>query len=196
MVEAISMKPSLKILGISVRNIFFLNTHEIQQTIRKAQPTVYKISVFRGLPNTLKIKIEKKQPAIIWQINDEKYLVAEDGIVLGKIQEEVPEDLAIIIDKKNLPIEIDSQIMTQSFINFVRLANQKMKDELSLTIEEVYINETTFQVSFKTFNFEIFFNTTRDLDNQIKALKTVLEKHQKEIKQYVDLRVNGRVYYK
>lgn len=177
------------------KNIFLLNSGEIEQIIKEKQPVAYKVEIRRGLPDTLKIKIENKLPVIIWQTQNKNYFVASDGFILGETQDTSLSNLIKILDRKNIAVSNETQILSASFIDFVLSAKRKVKEEVGLESVEIAVEETTFQVSIKTTGFEIIFDTTRDLDNQINALKTVLDKHKSEITKYVDLRVNGKAYW-
>jgi len=177
------------------KNILLLDTGEIQKLIQEKQPIAYKIEIRRGLPDTLKIKIENKTPVLIWQSQNKSYFIAADGYVLGEMQDPASSNLIKVMDQKNIAVKTETQILSPFFIDFVTQAIGKIKDESGLNPLAVDVQETTFQINVKTANFEIILDTTRDLDNQIKALKTVLDRHKNEITKYVDLRVNGKAYW-
>lgn len=177
------------------KNIFFLNTDGIKKIIRRLQPTAVNIDLRRGIPNLIRIKIENEQPTAVWQTGDKSYLLSKDGFILGTAPDILPSSLVKIIDKQNLPVLENQEVATGRFLDFVTKVRDKMKNDLSLETEEVWIEDSTFQVTFKTTNFSVIFDTTRDLDNQVGGLKTVLDKHKAEITKYVDLRVNGRAYW-
>lgn len=177
------------------KNILLLDTSKIQKHVQEKQPTAYKVEISRGLPDTLKIKIENKTPAVIWQTQDKSYFIAVDGFVLGETQDSASSNLIKVLDQKNIAIKTETQIVAPSFVDFVTKAIDQIKNETGLNPLAVNVGETTFQINVKTADFEIILDTTRDLDNQIKALKTVLDKHKNEITKYVDLRVNGRAYW-
>ena len=73
-------------------------------------------------------------------------------------------------------------------------ARSKLKDIMELDHFEV--NETTFQLdAIMTSGLKLKFDTTRSVDSQLEALKKFLSDHPNEAEVYIDLRVEGKVFY-
>lgn len=109
-----------------------------------------------------------------------------------------------IYDRKNGPVNIKDQVVSPDIIEFILLAKEGLKQ-----IE----NEVGFSMAASDFEivswqdvrarissgWQIYFNPTYSIESQLKALEIVLGK---EIKkqvgslEYIDLRIEGRVYYK
>ena len=176
-------------------NIFLFNVRGMTEELKSKYPEFLDIEVSRGIPSTLRVRFEERSPKIIWQSNYKYYLVDENGLVF-KVVENRPLDLPLVIDNKNLVISLPSQIATTNFVDFIINAKIKIKD-YGLQINQFEINETIFQVDAQTDkNIKIIFDITRNLSDQLDAFGKVYSEHKDEIKEYLDLRVEGKVYYK
>lgn len=176
------------------RNIFLVNSKNIKKQITENRPEYANILVLRGLPSTLRIKFQERAGKIVWQSNGIYYLVDKDAIAFKEAS--FDEKLPLVIDSKNLEVKVPSIVAPSNFIEFIRNAASQSKD-LGLNIVNFVVNETTFQVDALTEeNLKIKFDTTRPLSDQIDALKRVYFEHKSAIKEYIDVRVEGWVYYK
>lgn len=77
----------LSISGIGPRNsLLFLDAAKIRANL-KILPLVKEASVTKLYPDRLLIEIEERRPFALWQDDGELRIVAEDGVVLGLIQD-------------------------------------------------------------------------------------------------------------
>lgn len=176
-------------------NIFLFDTNKIKNEILKNNLQITDVNVYRGIPGTIKITLFERLPKLIWQTSGTKYLIDEKGIIYYKINPDEIYDLTIITDNKNLSVALNSEVATINFIDFVFEINSKLKEN-AYDISEYQINETIFQIDAITKdNKKIIFDTTRSSSDQIDALILTAKEHKEEIKSYIDLRVEGKVYY-
>jgi len=75
----------------------------------------------------------------------------------------------------------------------------QIKDTLGIGIEKIFLNSSDKLVIMTKEKWEIYFHPERDIEWQLKKLKTVLEKEFSGDKRmdlkYIDLRFGDRVYY-
>ena len=77
----------LSISGIGPRNsLLFLDAAKIRANL-KLLPIVKEASITKLYPDRLLIEIEERVPFALWQNNGALRIVAEDGVVLGSIQD-------------------------------------------------------------------------------------------------------------
>lgn len=182
-----------KLDALKGTNIFSFHSKKLEQEIIAKNQNYLAVKVYRGLPDTVRVKFQDREARIIWQTQGQRYLVDKDAILFQKT--EGISDFPIVIDARNLDVEIPSQIATANFVDFVKSAAAEI-NQSNIVIQEFQINETTFQLEAVTEGFKIIFNTLRPLSEQIDAFRTVYEKSQDQIKEYIDLRIEGWVYYK
>lgn len=177
------------------KNIFSLKTDSIKEIIFAENPEYQNVKILKGIPNTLRVIFENRTPKIIWISNLDSYLVDASGIVFKKDNTET--NLVKVIDKKGIAVEISSQIATQNFISFVISAQDQINNYSDFKVDHLEINETTFQVEAITNKkIKLIFDTARPLSDQVDAFKKAYEEKKSEITEYMDVRVEGVVYYK
>lgn len=68
---------------------------------------------------------------------------------------------------------------------------------MNIEINSIEIGEVTLELTVVTKDgLRIIFDTTKNLGNQIDRLKNVLEQYGKDIHEYIDLRIENKVFYK
>ncbi len=187
------------------QNILWLSVTNPEAAILKAQPVIKQIQLLRGIPDTLIVKLIARQSAMIWQVNDHWYTVDSTGFVfidqtLTKKDDGSYNDpttnLPIVVDTKNLPVKVGQVIIRPQFIRFVAALKDRLPKEAKVHLIRAEVGETTFNVTAVTDSgYNILFDTTRTVDNQMKTLDQVLDSKRNDIHQYVDVRVRGWVYY-
>lgn len=146
--------------------------------------------------NQLTIVIQEHQTSIVWQTAGEKFLVNRYGVVYDKAGDNTP--LIMVEDLKNVPVSLNQKVVAPDFIEFVTsfVANLPRKTNISIT--RITIPETTFEVEMYTNQkWRIILDTTRPPDDQLNSLVRVLrEMEGNPPKDYVDLRIPNKVFYK
>jgi cell division septal protein FtsQ len=180
--------------GLKGLNIFSFHAQTLEQNIIAKNQNYLSVRIDRGLPDTVRVKFQDREAKIVWQTRDQLYFVDKDAILFQKAEDSG--GLSIVKDLRNLEVTFPAQIATTNFVDFVRSAQTEIAQS-NLIIQEFQIDETTFQLEALTDKgFKIIFNTLRPLSEQIDAFRTVYEKNKDQIKEYIDLRVEGWVYYK
>jgi cell division septal protein FtsQ len=179
-------------------NIFLYNGSNIAAKIKDNFPLISEVSIQKGIPDTIRIIIIERQPVIVWQTADKKYLVDKDGYAYLEADANNSKDLPVIIDSQNIPVKLSSRIASRNFLDFVRQMIEKFSPRTNLKAKELRINETTFDLTIVTTDgYSVFFDTTRDAEIELDDLRRVLTHlNGSKPKEYIDLRVEGWAYYK
>ena len=179
--------------SIKGKNIFLVKSSKTKGDLLKKFPELIDINVIRGLPDTIKISYSERTPKIIWQSAGRYFIVDENGITFREIQGAA--DLPLVKDNNDLAINIGKQVVSANFISFVTELRPKLKEQVEINRFEV--NETTFQLdAIMVSGLTLKFDTTRSVDSQLSDLKKFLADRSNEAQEYIDLRVEGKVYYK
>lgn len=176
------------------QNIFLLGGRRAEENLKHQQPGIQRIRIVRGLPATLKVELVERDALLTWETQGKKYLVDSSGVVFKETDKD---KFFLIKDSNNIQVELGRQIIDPDFVEFVRLVNQEIPLRTELKIVYFEVVETTYQIQVVTDgNKRIILNTMRQITPQVTALKKVWEEHKDEIGEYIDLRVEGMVYYK
>jgi len=132
------------------------------------------------------------------------YFLDQEGRAGEKIPEEIvlEKNLPVLYDQSFKKVESREKILEPSFLNFLFQVQDLLSLKTDLKIREFIVPiPDSRDLYIKTDKgYQIFFDTQQSLQDQLEALTLVLkediEKNNKEVKYYVDLRVQGLVYYK
>ncbi|MFH0912489.1 MAG: hypothetical protein V1807_02425 [Patescibacteria group bacterium] len=142
----------------------------------------------------LQIIIEEHETSLIWRTNNEQFLVNRAGVVYDIAPPDSP--LLVVEDLKNVPVSLKQQILTTDFIEFVNFVAANLPRKTNLNVRQIVVPETTFEVEVITNEgWKIIFDATKSPDTQLNNLAKIL-RDGAHPRQYVDLRILDRVYYK
>ena len=78
-------------------NLFRLSTDGMADRLR-ALPTVADASIEVALPDTLRVRLVERQPIVVWQVGERRFLVDADRVVFAEA--DAPVDLPVIDDRR------------------------------------------------------------------------------------------------
>lgn len=184
--------------GFKGKNIFLFTIGQKDKELAKAQSSVEKLDIIKGIPDTLKVDVLVRKPAIRWKSKNVDYFIDNDGTVFS-LDNPTDDDKSkpLVIDNKNISVILGSKMVTNSFIDFVEKVSSEFSTKVGKDIAEIKVNDTTLDLEIKLKDsYTIYLSTLNDLDDQLYLLSKVIGSHDSEIKEYVDLRVTNRAYYK
>ena len=76
-------------------NLIALDTSPLEEELT-ALETVTGASVAVRLPDTLVVRLDERQPILVWQVGARRYLVDADGTLFARLGKEVPPDVAAL----------------------------------------------------------------------------------------------------
>ena len=159
---------------------------------------VKSFSIIREFPNNIKIEIVEKSPIFVWQILDKKYLVDENGYAWANYEEKYA-SLPVVVDTKNVPVQVGAKIVPGSFVTFTRdiFNNFEGTTGIPISKSEVLDIISDLKITSKD-GWYVYFDTTRTAKNQLTGLVRVLEEVRNKGRklEYVDLRIDNRIFYK
>lgn len=150
----------------------------------------------RILSKKLLITVEEHETTIIWQTNNQRFMVNRFGVVYDIAPDNSP--LTIVEDLKNVPINLNQKILTTDFIEFVTSIMANLPRKTNLVARRIMVPETTFEIEVLTSEgWTIILDTTRSSETQLNNLVRVLKANVgNPPRQYVDLRIEDRIYYR
>ncbi|MEI6498373.1 MAG: FtsQ-type POTRA domain-containing protein [bacterium] len=178
-------------------NILLLNESEIQEKILKEIPEIKSAEIYRGIPNAIKIVVLEREGKMIWQSNNIKYLVSSQGEVSRQVNDGEQFNLPVVNDAKNLAVSPGESLVSPNFVAFIINIYDNFFTETNIKPTTFEIQDTTFDVNLQTeAGFYVKFNSLRSSKKQLDNLKIVLAEKRQDIKEYIDLRIDGWAYYK
>ncbi|TSD02072.1 MAG: Uncharacterized protein Athens071425_170 [Parcubacteria group bacterium Athens0714_25] len=197
-----------KYWGIVEKNNFILVFEgKLENKILDKFRKIRSIEVEKIFPNTLNIIIDERESLLIWSAGDEKFVLDENGRAYeradfnSKLVKE--NNLVEIKDESNKSVSIGEKVLSSDYIDFSLAIRDRIEKEIDLPIENQYRTNSRIadEVIVRTQEgWDIFLNNKLDLDYSSRMLKTFLEKQvgqdQRRELEYVDLRIEKKIYYK
>lgn len=199
-VEAEVLEAAKEVLGRKVFNILPLdslalfNKDKISKEISESC-ALKSISINRKFPSSLEIQTEERKGIINWCDADDCHLIGEDGEIASK---DLNPDFAMVSEN----CSDESKKRNKEKAAFILKANELIANKLDIKIKSFSLESCfTQKLAAKTdAGFEVYFNLSRPVDEQENVLYNVLiEKISKKDwgkLEYIDLQVEGKVYYK
>lgn len=179
------------------QNIFLFKTDQAKLEAQQKFPQIKEIAVFKGLPNAVKIQIVEKKNSIIWQTNNLRYYVDAEGKISRQILSDESVTTPTVADNRNRPIAVGEAIISPEFIYFVNYVSGHFEENTNRTVTNYAIDETSYDLTVTSSEgMRYFFDTTRSPEKQLLDLRKILTTYNDQIKEYVDLRIDGWGYYK
>ncbi|TSC93751.1 MAG: Uncharacterized protein CEN91_129 [Candidatus Berkelbacteria bacterium Licking1014_85] len=175
------------------KNIILFNTRKISKTLLEKQPAIKSIKVIVGYPDTVRINLIERDGVLIWESGGKKYLIDKEGVVFKETQKD---DLIRVMDEKNVPVVLGQRILSTDLVDIIKIMSVKIPAIVSLPIKNFSISDSLFCITAHTEKFRMVFYTQIPIADQLTVLQKLYTSHKDEIKEYIDLRVDGYAYYK
>ncbi len=185
--------------GWLTENWLFLDTKWLADQLKKQFSQSDRIVVEKQFPNKIVIKSDEQNPAMVWQSGGRYYLVSAGGRVITEQGSKDNADLLHVTDNNNIPVQAGDHVVSKNFVDFATHV-QKYAADHSLNPLSFSVTETTTELLAKTpQGYIIKFDTSQDVNSQLRSLTAVLDSlnaSKKKPAKYIDLRVRGKVFYK
>lgn len=184
------------------KNILFFDSDKIKNELEE-DLTVKEVSIKKSYPNTININIIVREPRLLWEESDgSKYLVDEDGLAFfdfqgGEVGEY--ETLPKINNKLITLNKVGDKVASQDFVEFIKFMMDNFESEISDKITSIAIDSSKTEITISTDKgYKVYFNSERSAAGQLKNLQQVKNEVKSGNKslEYVDLRIETRIFYK
>jgi cell division septal protein FtsQ len=177
-------------------NLLMVRTGRLEEAMLKADPALRQIEITRRWPSALKVKVNEKAPALIWQNGSQQFILDSDGSLIGYAE---GQKLPVIVDLAGLPVKVGDRVVSRTFVQFcVDIAAGLGKRGIKVT--RFAVPATTSEVEVSTDKgYVIKFDTARGAEAQLVDLSAVLKtlsKLRKTPAEYIDLRIERKAYYR
>ena len=86
------------------QNLFLLDTDELARRLTMI-PAIRGASITVALPDEVRVDVAEREGLLVWQVGTDRYLVDEDGLLFGRVDETSPEAAA------KLPVVDDQRVV-------------------------------------------------------------------------------------
>ena len=196
-----------ELLGKSVlnRSKLLIDTKRLEQEIREAYPELGDVSVTIPLATRrLVVDAAPARPSILLVGSGETLVVDDMGRAILTAREapsSMKDNVPVLEDQSGIDLKLGSYVLPASAVKFVEKVHQQLT-EAGLRPESYVLPAIPHElhVSLKGEKYYIKFDITGEGDLQagsFRALhKYISNQSSAKPKQYVDVRISGRVFYK
>lgn len=191
--EAIRDFLNRKILRVfPADGIVLFSRKKAQEEIEKLE-SIKSAAVKWNIPNSLDISIEERIGALNWCDTGNCGVLDAGGF---KMSEALDANFPIVNEScKSENFENNSQNNKINKIIFISELNNLLS-RIDIKTKNFYLEDCfTQKIIAKTGEFDIYFNLAVSAEKQVNVLQNILADKNRVIEEYVDLQVEGRVYY-
>jgi cell division septal protein FtsQ len=205
---AIEEKISGKFLGIIPKNnLLFVYENNVKKYLLNKFKRIEDIKVKKIFPEKIIISVKEKQFQLIFSTGEQKYLIDENGSAWPRddfeLDDAEKESLITLMDESAKPIADAKMALSGDFIKYIMDVRDGIKNDAGIEISRNFYSPRLISgdLTVETKDgWKIYFNREIDLSKSIGILKSILgENIKKEYipnLEYIDLRINNKVYYK
>jgi cell division septal protein FtsQ len=197
-----------KYLGVIPRDEFLLISqkkvsHQLLNHFRKIESA----EVRKTFPDKLEIRITERKALVLWCSGGPCYVVDEKGLAFSGIDLDSPyareNKLIKITDNSARPVTLGEQIIQPERMNYILNLPEELKSlaGIEMTGESSVPSYVAEELEVMTQGgWRVFFSSAFPADEAIKMLKVFLDQKNFSLDlgnlDYIDLRVEGKLYYK
>jgi len=197
-----------KILGIvNKNNLFLTSKNKIRKDILEKFRQIRDVEVRKKFPSELDVRIEERVPTMLFRGSAEWFILDENAVAYDTANPEAEEikkyDLPSLSDMDGKEITIGDSVLNAEYMRYVLDLKKKMKSDTEVEIENDLQTPSLISKDIRVKAKEgwgIYFNENINVDKEIETLNVVLEskieKSQRPDLEYIDLRIDNKVYYK
>lgn len=181
------------------KNVFFFDSDAFKTEALAVFQEIKDISINKKPPHTLNIAVTERETAGIWCFVDGCKYFDKEGVTWGEAAKSSGFLILVVDDLRSNMQEMDRELLAG-----IMLISERLK-ELNILVSKFTVPDN-FIGDFKVLTsdgYELLFNMDSDIKEQLDVLEIFLAEKQNESPpaggfkpQYIDLRINGRVYYK
>jgi len=189
---------------IPQNSLILFPEQKLEELLKERIPSIKEVKITKKIstqPFSLIIEIKERERVMVYCGEIKCFYLDEDGFAF----EEAPEiygGLGLTLkDNSKREVKIKEIAINKDLVSFLSQVKELLEESLSLSLLNFQIDfyPTRDLTAITSEGWQIFFNPTGDPKTQVQALKMVLEekiKEQRNQLEYIDLRVENRVYYR
>lgn len=195
-------------------NINLFDLAAAKQKIIEEFPRIDALDLKKEYPDKITVNIKERKIADILCLDNDTnndsqiskydfskcFFVDNNGIAFDVAADTQGFLILRIWDKRGQDIELNKKALNPEFIDFVRQIKDDFRSTINANIKLLVLEHPAQRELIALVDdWKIIFNVSSDAKNQLAVLKQVLEKEIKDKKNnldYIDLRIDGRAYYK
>lgn len=184
-------------------NLFLIQGSVLSQKLEDEYFIIDSVEVQKVFPNIIRVEIEEKIPVVVWQQNNTKFYVDQEGYVIDRVAATADTgDVPLVVNQVPADIpEIGDYVIHPDSLEHVAITQKELPTKIGVTTK-LFTMPTGFAREYSVQTSEgwsIIFSRERPVEAQLDGLKSMLQGaigDKRSFLQYVDLRVSNTGYFK
>ncbi|MFZ2976135.1 MAG: FtsQ-type POTRA domain-containing protein [Candidatus Moraniibacteriota bacterium] len=206
---------------IKKNNLILIRVGKIKKDIKNEFKIIREIKIKRKFPEKLIVSIIERRPQMVFCSADKCFILDENGEAYDNYfsnEENDKNNFITLNEESPREIGLGEIILEKDYMNYALGIKQELLEKLEIEADNhfrvtslisgdiiVKTKEGPPRVDERSFSrvetsWEIYFNENINLEKEIEMLKVVLEnkieKNQRQDLEYIDLRIDNKIYYK
>lgn len=192
---------------IAKNNILLIRSQELESALAKDFKKISSVKVQKIFPETLVISIQERQALLVWCSGEECWMVDENGFAYASADFNSPEvtenNLIVVRDASRSPMVFDRAVLKPEIVDFLLAMRKEAHAILDLDLNREFETPKSVSgdiVATTSEGWKIMLNKDLGAKKEVEMLQIVLDQNVGQDKradlEYVDLRTEGKVYYK
>lgn len=188
-----------KILFWPTKNIFAVNTEEIEKTGLAQFPPIYRLTIKRKLPNELLVKVVERMSVGQLCASGKCYMIDSAAVIFEQETEINPSAGLVIKLNDNFALAPGEPALTEAQMASVLALYKSASEKYGIALKEIAVEDK--KLTAKTSEgWEIYFDANGNIAQQISNFEALVDKllwpGKRAGLEYIDLRFGDKVYYK
>lgn len=205
--DKVSAELSGEYLGyIKKNNLLLVKNRKIEKEILAQFKDLRNVEISRKFPNSLNVKVVERISELILCGNDSCFIIDENGQAYNRVDfsnRGNRGELLVVTDESKREIKEGEIILNQDYIKYAQGIEKNIFEILNLEVENNFRTPSLISKDMRIRVKEgwgIFFSQNISLEKETEMLKLALEKKiepkQRLNLEYIDLRIDNKIYYK
>jgi cell division septal protein FtsQ len=187
-------------------NILLIFKKSAEENLKLNFKRIAEVKIEKIFPEKIKISIKEKKFKLVFSTNGSEYLIDESGNAWPRKDFELKgeeNNFIIFNDESQKPIEDMTRALDKDVIGYVLEARRKIEEEVGIETGSNFSSPRLISGDLKVEirdGWRVYFNREIDLEKSIETLKLILREklntEERKNLEYIDLRINNKVYYK
>lgn len=192
---------------VNRNNLILLSKKNIIQALKSNFKKIQSVEINKEFPDKILVKIAERQSSLVFCSGDPCYVIDSAGRAYAAADFQSGElgenELTILRDLSQKNISIDDVFLDKDLLSFVQAIRNRIKIDLDIDVKQEFSTPTLISGDIRVETadgWKVYFNKDIGIDKEMEMLKTALnnsiDKNRKNDLDYIDLRVDNKVYYK
>ncbi len=192
---------------INRNNLFLVNRKKIEKKISNSFRLVRDVHIKKKFPSELDVQVVERIPSVLFHASNGKFLLDENSVAYDTADPEADTTKAYGLvqfsENGGKNVNLGETVFSEKYQTYLLGIGSRVEDGTNIALEKNFQTPSLVSDDIRAMTKEgwgIYFNENIDLKKEIDMLGIVLDKeipeNQRPDLEYIDLRIDNKVYYK